>query len=135
MIAALIFVISLALLLQFFVAYSRSVIAAYAKSELSDQVREVAGIQGGQITSEQFGQLVQLVRLCPQKNDDQNDLTVVRVYYAMMGWLGALARSLAPPVGKWAEREQISCTYFAAVALDRRIAYSRALLAQQMSER
>lgn len=135
MIAALIFVISLALLLQFFVAYSRSVIAAYAKSELSDQVREVAGIQGERVRSEQFGQLVQLVRLCPQKNDDQSDLTVVRVYYAMMGWLAALARSFAPAVGMWAKSEQISCTYFAAVALDRRIAYSRALLAQQMSER
>lgn len=134
MIAALIFVISLVLLLQFFVAYSRSVIAAYAKSELSEQVREVAGIEGEQVRSEQFGQLLQLVRLCPQKKDDESDLTVVRVYYGMMGWLGGLARSVAPGLGKWAERERINCTYFAAVALDRRIAYSRALLAQQMSE-
>lgn len=134
MIAALIFVISLALLLQFFVAYSRSVIAAYAKSELSDQVREVAGIDGEKVNSEQFGQLLQLVRLCPQKKDDQGDLTVVRVYYAMMGYLGLLARSFAPTIYRWAQSEQTNCTYFAAVALDRRIAYSRALLAQQMSE-
>lgn len=135
MIAALICVISLALLLQFFVAYSRSVIAAYQKAELSEQVREVAGIDGEQVRSEQFGQLVQLVRLCPQKSDDHGDLTVVRIYYGMMGWLGAIARTLAPEIGKWAESERINCTYFAAVALDRRIAYSRALLAQQMSDR
>jgi hypothetical protein len=134
MIAAIICVISIAALLQFFVSYSRSVIAAYQKSELSEQVREVAGINGEQVRSEQFGQLVQLVRLCPQKNDDQSDLTVVWVYYRMMGWLGALASSLAPGVCKWAEHERINCTYFAAVALDRRIAYSRALLAQQMSD-
>ncbi|HKF51968.1 MAG TPA: hypothetical protein VKB26_06625 [Candidatus Acidoferrales bacterium] len=134
MIAALICVISIAALLQFFVSYSRSVIAAYQKSELSEQVREVAGIDGERVTSEQFGQLVQLVRLCPQKNDDQSDLAVVRVYYRMMGWLGVMARSIAPAIYKWAEDERISCTYFAAVALDRRIAYSRALLAQQMSD-
>jgi hypothetical protein len=134
MIAALICVISIALLLQFFVAYSRSVIAAYQKSELSEQVREVAGIRGEQVRSEQFGQLLQLVRLCPQKRDDQGDLAVVRVYYGMMQWLGTLARSIAPGVSRWTERERANCTYFAAVALDRRIAYSRALLAQQMSE-
>lgn len=134
MIAAFICVVSLAFLLQFFIAYSRSVIAAYAKSELSDQVRKVAGIEGERITSEQFAQLLQLVRLCPQKKDDEGDLTVVRVYYGMMRWVGALARSIAPGIYKWAQREQINCTYFAAVALDRRIAYSRALLAQQMSE-
>lgn len=134
MIAALICVISIAALLQFFVSYSRSVIAAYQKSELSEQVREVAGIEGERVRSEQFGQLVQLVRLCPQKNDDQSDLAVVRVYYRMMGWLGVMARSIAPGIYKWAESERVSCTYFAAVALDRRIAYSRALLAQQMSD-
>ena len=134
MIAALICVISIAALLQFFVSYSRSVIAAYRKSELSEQVREVAGIGGEQVRSEQFGRLVQLVRLCPQKSDDQSDLTVVRIYYRMMRWLGTAARSIAPTVYKWAEHEQINCTYFAAVALDRRIAYSRALLAQQMSD-
>ena len=132
--AALICVVSLGLLLQFFIAYSRSVIAAYRKSELSEQVREVAGIEGEQIRSEQFGRLVQLVRLCPQKNDDQGDLTVIRIYYRMMEWLGALARSLAPGICKWAEGERIDCTYFVAVALDRRIAYSRSLLAQQMSD-
>lgn len=134
MIAALICVISIAALLQFFVSYSRSVIAAYQKSELSEQVREVAGIDGERVRSEQFGQLVQLVRLCPQKNDDQSDMAVVRVYYRLMGWLGVAARSIAPGIYKWAESERTSCTYFAAVALDRRIAYSRALLAQQMSD-
>lgn len=135
MIAALICVISIAALLQFFVSYARSVIAAYRKSELSEQVREVAGIDGEKIRSEQFGQLVQLVRLCPQKSDDRGDLTVVRIYYRMMGWLGSMARSFAPGICQWAEAERVNCTYFAAVALDRRIAYSRALLAQQMSER
>jgi hypothetical protein len=135
MIAALIFVVSLAVLLQFFVSYSRSIIAAYRKSELSEQVREVVGIEGQEVGSEEFGRLVQLVRLCPQKSDDQTDLRVVGLYYRMLGLLRTVAKSLAPRVSNWAERERTDCTYFVAVALDRRIAYSRDLLAQQMSDR
>jgi len=135
MIAALICVISLAVLLQFFVSYSRSIIAAYRKSELSEQVCEVAGIEGQRVTSEQFGRLVQLVRLCPQRGDDSTDLQVIGIYYRMMGLLRSTARTLAPRITAWAERESVDCAYFLAVALDRRIAYSRDLLAQQMSDR
>jgi hypothetical protein len=135
MIAALIFVVSLAVLLQFFVSYSRSIIAAYRKSELSEQVREVVGIEGQEVGSEEFGRLVQLVRLCPQKSDDQSDLRVIGLYYRMLGLLRAMAKSIAPRLSSWADRERTDCTYFVAVALDRRIAYSRDLLAQQMADR
>ena len=133
MIAALIFVVSVAVLLQFFVSYSRSIIAAYRKSELSEQVREVVGIEDQRVGSEEFGRLIQLVRLCPQKSDDQTDLKVVGLYYRMLGALRSLTRSLSPRIFNWAEQERTDCTYFVAVALDRRIAYSRDLLAQQMS--
>lgn len=133
MIAALIFVVSIAVLLQFFVSYSRSIIAAYRKSELSEQVREVVGIEGQQVGGEEFGRLVQLVRLCPQKGDDQTDLQVIGLYYRMQGLLSSMTKSIAPRIAKWAERERTDCAYSVAVALDRRIAYSRDLLAQQMS--
>ena len=133
MIAALICVASVAVLLQFFMAYSRSIIAAYRKSALSEQVREVVGIEGENVSSDQFRRLVQLIRLCPQKADDRVDLKVVGTYYRMMGVLRSAARTLAPRITAWAERERADCAYFVAVALDRRIAYSRDLLAQQMS--
>jgi hypothetical protein len=38
----------------------------------------------------------------------------------------------APSLRTWADRERAQCSYFAAVALGRRIAFSRNLLAQQM---
>ncbi|HEV2289417.1 MAG TPA: hypothetical protein VGR81_10735 [Candidatus Acidoferrales bacterium] len=115
-------------------AHSRAVIAVYRKSELSEQVREVAGIEGQQVSSEQFGRLVQLVRLCPQKSDDQTDLRVVGVYYRLMGVLRSVGRAFSSRISAWAESERSACAYFAAVALDRRIANSRDLLAQQMGE-
>lgn len=59
MIAALIAIISLSALLQFFVSYCRSVIAASSKVELSEQVREVAGIQSQPPSGEEFRRLLQ----------------------------------------------------------------------------
>lgn len=133
MIAALIFVISLAALLQFFVSYCRSVIAAYGKQELSEQGREVAGIKDRKVRGEDFRRLVGLVGLCPGPGNDHSDIRVVRAYYSLLRALSAASGKLAPAAAFWAERERQSCAYFAAVALDRRISYSRDLMARQMT--
>ena len=47
MMAAVILVVSLAALLQFFISYCRSLIAASAKQPLSVEVQEVTGITTG----------------------------------------------------------------------------------------
>ncbi len=133
MIAALILVISLAALLQFFVSYCRSAIATCSKKELSEQAREVTGIQDHGVAGEEFQRLVQLVGLCPEPGDDRFEIRAVRNYYRLLSLVRALMRRLAPGVASWAERERAGCAYFAAVALDRRIAHSRDLLAQQMA--
>jgi hypothetical protein len=39
---------------------------------------------------------------------------------------------MVPSLAAWTESERGQCTYFAAVALDRRIAFSRDMFAQQM---
>ncbi len=135
MIAALIFVVSLAALLQFFVSYCRSLIAACGKKELSEQAREVTGIHSHQVKAEEFGRLVQLVQLCPEPGDDTTQLRAVRIYYGLLSVARAIARKMAPTVSRWAELEREGCAYFAAVALDHRIAYSRDLMAQQMNNR
>jgi len=132
-VAVLICVISLALLLQFFVSYCRSVIAAGRKSELSEQVREIAGIRHQRVRGDEFMRLVQLLRLCPGRGDDTGEIRAVGIYFGLLDAANRLFRTTAPAVARWAERERESCSYFAAVMLDRRISYSRELLAQQMS--
>ena len=132
-IAALICVISLSLLLQFFVSYCRSVIASSRKAELSDRVCEVAGIQGQTVQGDEFARLVQLLHLCPGRGDDTGELRAVAIYFALLDSVRALFRPLSAAVARWAEGERESCSYFAAVVLDRRISYSRELLAQQIS--
>jgi hypothetical protein len=132
-IPVLICIISFALLLQFFVSYCRSVIAAGRKTELSQQVREIAGIREDKLNEDEFVRLVQLLRLCPGSGEDGGEIRAVGVYYSMLFALRGIFRPLLPRIARWAQMERESCSYFAAVVLDRRITYSRELLAQHMS--
>jgi len=133
MIPALIFVVSVAALLQFFVSYCRSLIAASGKVELSDQTREVAGIEDHIVYGDDFHRLLQLVGLCPEPGNDRVEVWSVRTYFRLLNALRAACRAISPTVADWAERERVSCSYFAAVTLDRRITYNRDLMAEQMS--
>jgi len=133
MIAALIFVISFALLLQFFVAYCRSLIAAYGQVDLSEDAREVTGIDDRLARGDDFRRLLQLVRLCPEPGDDKFEIRSVQTYYTLLNLLRSVGRTVLPAVSGWVESEREGCAYFAAVALDRRIAHNRELMARQMS--
>jgi hypothetical protein len=133
MIAAIILVFSVAAFLQFFVSYCRSLIAAYNEVELSEQARQVTGIESRTVSGDDFRRMLELVRVCPELGDDSREIGAVRTYYSMLGALRKLANSLLPRMTAWAERERASCTYFVAVALDRRIARNRFLLEQQSS--
>ena len=132
MIAALIFVFSIAAFIQFFVFYTRSVIAASRNHSISDNVGEITGLSGETVEAMQFGRLLQLVELCPGSGNDEMGIRAVRAYFRSLGLMlsllpkmpsGALAKMSA-----WVERERASCAYFAAIALDNRMAYSRTLL-------
>ena len=135
MIAALICVISIAAFLQFFVSYCRSILASTRKVELSDRVREATGISNQNVAAEDFERLLQLVRLCPERGEDQNEIRVVWTYYGLMDVLNRITRPILPGVAAWAQQERQSCSHFAAVALDRRISYSRDLFTQQVADR
>ena len=133
MIAALILVISVAALLQFFVSYCRSLVASCSGVDLAEETRELTGIQHRSAHAEEFPRLMLLVGLCPERDDDRFEVRAVRWYYRLLSLLRAVLRRFVPSVADWAESERNSCAYFAAVALDRRIAYNRDLMAQQIS--
>jgi hypothetical protein len=77
MIAALICVVSAAIFLQFFVSYCRSILASSRNIALSDRVREVTGIADQEVGADDFKRLLQLVRLCPERGDDQSEIRAV----------------------------------------------------------
>jgi len=134
MTATIILVFSCVALLQFFVSYCRSVIAASTAHPLSEQVREVAGLAGRDLCGEEFIRLLQLANLCPASSGDHGAIAAVRTYFRMVTFVRlALRRVIPESVSSWAESELSKCAHFAAVALDHRITTSRDLMAQQFS--
>jgi hypothetical protein len=129
--AALIFVVSAIALLQFFISYCRSLIAASMKQPLSEEVRDVAGIPAT-ASGDDFVRVIQLVQLCPDRPEDRGELRAVGAYFRLLNAIQATVARVIPALVAWTEMERNQCAYFAAVALDRRIAFSRDMLAQQL---
>jgi len=131
MMAAFILVCSVVLLLQFFVSYCRSLIAASAKQVLSPEVQDVTGISRA-ASGDDFARVVQLLRLCPDRPEDRNSIQAIGAYFRLLNFLRSTLARMVPSMHAWTESERGHCAYFAAVALERRIAFSRGMLAQQM---
>lgn len=129
--ATLIFFLSAAALLQFFVSYSRSLIAASIKQPLSAEVRDVTGIPTT-ASGEDFARVIQLLDLCPERPQERGHIRAINAYFQLLTFLRSTVARIIPALVSWTEMERGQCTYFAAVALDRRIAFSRDMLAQQI---
>lgn len=112
-----------AALVQFSLAYCRTLLMAYEKVELSAKAQEVIGLNGASIEPYSFHRLMMMVRLAPDPGDDAMEIKTVGSYYQIMrlaGWLSTPMSSQR--VSGWFERELSRCAYFAAVSLDRRLA-------------
>ncbi len=133
MIPALILVISAATLLQFFVTYCRSLLAASSQVDVSEDVRELTKIRRRDVPPGEFPRLFTWIRLCPEPESDRLEVRAVRGYFALLSLVWTILGPLFPLAATWMDEERSGCAYFAAVELDRRIAFNKDLLAQQMS--
>ena len=131
MMATFIFVVSVAMFLLFFVSYCRSLIAVSSKQPLSAEVQDVTGIRKAG-SGEDFNRVMQLLQLCPERPEDRNGIHAIGAYFQLLNFLQSTVAQLAPSLQAWTESERGHCTYFAAIALERRISFSRDMLAQQM---
>jgi hypothetical protein len=131
MIAALIILISVLTLLEFFVAYCHSVIAESRGHELSEQAWAVSGIADRLVRGDEFKRLLKLSALCPDSGADRTRVRAVTVYFSLLELARILVGWIIPAMKQWIESERGGCAYAAAVMLDRRIAYSRSLMAYQ----
>ena len=129
--ATLIFLLSAAALLQFFISYCRSLIAASIKQPLSAEVRDVAGIPST-AAGEDFARVIQLLELCPERPEDRGRLRAINTYFGLLNFVSSTLARIIPALMAWTDTERGQCAYFAAVTLDRRIAFSRDMLAQQI---
>jgi hypothetical protein len=130
MMAALIFVVSVTTLMMFFVSYCRSLVAASVSHPLSKEVRDVTGIKAS-ASGRDFARVLQFMQLCPERPEDRTGLQAVEIYYGILRLVQGTVARIIPPLHLWTEQEQAGCANFAVVLLDRRIAFSREILAQQ----
>lgn len=133
MMAALTFTISFLMLLQFFVAYSHSLIQEARGHQLSAQVCELSGVAADRVRGDHFKRLLELIAICPQPGNDTNRVLAVSIYFKLLGVCRALLGWVLPTAAFWLESERSGCAYLAAVVLDRRIAYNR-ILSEQKAE-
>ena len=131
MMAGIILGCSVVFLLQFFVSYCRSLIAASIKHPLSAEVQDVTGIRSA-AAGEDFARVVQLLQLCPDRPEDRSGIQAIGAYFNLLGFIRATLARIIPSLRAWTEAERGQCTYFAAVTLERRIAFSRDMVAQQL---
>jgi hypothetical protein len=129
--ATLIFLLSAAALLQFFISYCRSLIAACIRQPLSAEVRDVTGISNT-ATGEDFARVFQLLHLCPERPEEHGRVRAVNAYFQLLTLMRSTVARVVPALVTWTDMERGQCAYFAAVTLDRRIAFSRDMLAQQI---
>jgi hypothetical protein len=133
MTAAIIFAISLLTLLQFFVSYCHSLIAESRSYELSEYAREISGVTARTAHGDQFKRLLQLLALCPDPGGDTNQVRAVSMYFKLVSLARAVCAWAAPGLTEWMQSERGECAYVLAVVLDKRIAYNRMLMSEQVS--
>lgn len=122
MIPVLMLMFSAMALVQFFLSYCRSILATYVEVELSPATREVIGLEPGEIRGGQFNRLLGLLRVAPNPGGDQWHLGIVSTYYRIISIIDMSVAQMVPVARSWTERESTRCAYFAAAALNRRIA-------------
>lgn len=130
MMASLIFVVSIVTLLMFFVSYCRSLMASSASHTLSREVRDVTGIPALP-SGRDFVRVSQLLQLCPERPEDRAGMRAVELYFRILSFVERNLVRIIPSLQAWTGHELAGCASFAVVVLDRRIAFSREVLAQQ----
>ena len=133
-IAAFIFVISLAALVQFGVLTWRAGVLRVAARPLLPEVRLAAEARRNPLITNDFDTISTYNDICPDlSRGSAPKLRSVRLYYRVIRLLSALGRhilrSKLSSSPAWVEREMALCTRYAAVVLSHRLAHNKALLA------
>src|ERR1700752_4358098 len=105
MMAALILVCSVVLLLQFFVSFCRSLIAASAKQALSPEVQEVTGITKAPSGAD-FARVMQLLHLCPERPEDRTSIQAIGAYFSLLNFMHLTLARVLPSMQNWTESER-----------------------------
>jgi hypothetical protein len=129
MIAAILFTVSIAALVQFAVYYWRATISGVAANAISDRIRTAAGITAPQIAAKDFRSILSLHDLSPDLRGPNGSFLRVRAYYSVVEKVGRLI----PAMANWANAEMVTCSRYVAVLVDQHLERNMASAAQVRS--
>lgn len=133
MFAALIFVISLAMMAQFAFFFWRSNMLTIAAEPISEALAAAQVSFGTSGTSQRFDTVAAMSQICPAIGVASVKLWPARAYYQAMRSLSWLCSAILPQGSSWALQEMAFCTRYIAVSIDRRLVSNQAYLAAMRS--
>jgi len=134
MIAALIFVISGAMLAQFVLFFWRANMLAVAGQPVSDRLRLMESSFPNAMNQNGFSTITALSRICPNMGSLRSiKLWRVRLYHSAMRFTAYLCSAAVPQASAWAQTEMAACTQYVAVSMDLRLQSNQAFVAELRS--
>ncbi len=121
MVAALILVISGAMLAQFVVFFWRANMLAVAAEPLSESFSPALKL-------DDFAAIAAMSKICPSVTVSPAKLWQVRAYYQAVRVVSWLCSAM-PQANSWARQEMAACTRYVAVSMDRCLQSNQAYLA------
>ena len=131
MIAALIFVISMAAAVQFVVFSWRAALLSIAAKPLSETGHRAIDLVAGCLEPEDFRAVSALHQVCPDLTSAKNrKMWHVRAYYRTLEFVQSVSHAVLPAFSAWSLREMSACTRYAAVVVDQHLQHNRACIAE-----
>jgi hypothetical protein len=127
MIAALIFVISMAALIQFGLYAWRAAFLSIAAKPVSDDIRAALGVCSEDTESADYETATEWLKLSPNLSGSDRQTWQVRAYFAAVRAIGSVTNS------GWAQREMEACARYIAVVADERLQRNRLCIAEMNS--
>lgn len=128
MFAALICVISLAMMAQFAIFFWRANMLAIAAEPVSDALMAAQSSFSATRDSAEFETFAAISNICPAVGLDSLKLWPARAYYQAVRLIWRCS-SILPQGSSWARQEMAFCAQYAAVSIDRRLGSNQAYLA------
>jgi len=134
LVASLIFVISIAAMIQFAAFTWHAGLLRVASEPVEIEAEAAVALSNNSLQISDFRNVAAYQKLCPDLAGGQaSELRSVRLYYRFLQFLTSLSGSLFPPESGWAHREMALCTRYAGVVLSQRLERNQAQIAEVRS--
>ncbi|HEV2289452.1 MAG TPA: hypothetical protein VGR81_10910 [Candidatus Acidoferrales bacterium] len=134
MVAALILVISAAMMAQFVVFFWRANMVRVAAQPVSERLQLAGAAFPKALNQNDFSVIAAISHMCPGMDpSDSLSLWPVRAYYAAVRLASMLSGAFLSSGSGWTQREMAACTRYVAVSIDARLRSNQAYLAELRS--